>query len=140
MKNYEKPIILANDSLAEGVYAASGDTASSDCYTVTARIHQKPETGRDYYVIQADAVHGAEHHGGQQHLLLSFNQPVTFVNASSSNASLAGGNGTNCIDIAYSYHQNGSDNIGTGDIAVSSGEGLAITGAVMTCNKDCFQH
>jgi hypothetical protein len=28
MKNYEKPMILANEGLAEGVYAASGDVAS----------------------------------------------------------------------------------------------------------------
>jgi hypothetical protein len=30
MKTYEKPVILANEELAEGVYAASGDVAGGD--------------------------------------------------------------------------------------------------------------
>lgn len=30
MKNYEKPMILANEELAEGVYAASGSSGSGD--------------------------------------------------------------------------------------------------------------
>lgn len=32
MKNYERPIVMINEDLAEGVYAASG---SSDCWTIT---------------------------------------------------------------------------------------------------------
>ncbi len=31
MKNYEKPVVLMNEELAEGVYAASGD---GDCWTI----------------------------------------------------------------------------------------------------------
>ena len=32
MKNYEKPIVLAHEELAEGVYAGSGD---GDCWTIS---------------------------------------------------------------------------------------------------------
>lgn len=31
MKNYEKPVVLANEELAEGVYAGSGE---GDCWTI----------------------------------------------------------------------------------------------------------
>lgn len=147
MKKYMKPVIIANDSLAEGVYAASGATAGSsnnggDCYTVTANIHQTPETGREDYRIQVDAKHAAadSHHGGIQQLIISFNQPVHYISCNGNGASLAGGDGSTTLTISFSYHQNGNDNIGFGDLVVTSEPGLAITGAIMTCNHDCFQH
>lgn len=141
MKTYERPIVLVNEELAEGVYAASGVTAGSgdDCYTVTARIHQSPETGRGDFRIQVDGVHAAGdgHHSGKQTLVLYFNQAVEY---SSSNGSLASGNNTSSISIDYSYHNNGNDNIGLGDVVVKSDAGLAVTGAQLICNHDCGQH
>lgn len=139
MKNYEKPLVLDSDGIFEGVYAASGDVAGSDCYTVTAYIHQTPETGRGDYRIQVDGRHDASdnHHSGEQVLTLSFNQPVEY---SWSNGTLVSGDGTASISIRYNYHNNAVDNIGLGDVVVTSDEGLAITGAVLTCNYDCGQH
>ena len=53
MKDYVKPVVLVNEELAEGVYAASG----SDCYTVTTNIHQRPETGtRPAALVEMDAL------------------------------------------------------------------------------------
>ena len=141
MKKYETPILTANEGLAEGVYAASGDAGGGgeDCYTVSAYIHQTPETGRKDYRIQVDGKHAAtdNHHSGEQHLFLSFNQSVTY---SSSNGTLVSGDGTNCIEIKYNYHNNASDNIGLGDVVVKSDSGLAVSGARLTCNYDCGQH
>ena len=139
MKKYEKPVLLVNESLAEGVYAASGATTGDDCYTVSAYIHQTPETGRKDYRIQVDGKHAAGdgHHSGEQHLHLSFNQTVTYV---SSNGSLVSGNGSSSIEIKYNYHNNANDNIGLGDVVVESEPGLQITGAMLTCNYDCGQH
>lgn len=142
MKKYEKPLLAANEGLAEGVYAASGDAGSGnndDCYRVTASIHQKPETGRNDYRIQVDGAHAAAdgHHSGEQHLFLSFNQSVTY---SSSNGELVSGDGTSCIEIKYNYHNNGNDNIGLGDVVVKSEAGLSVAKAVLTCNHDCGQH
>ena len=139
MKNYIKPIVLANEDLSEGVYAASGMASGNDCYTVTAYIHQIPETGRGDFRIQVDAVHAAGdgHHSGKQTLVLYFNQAVLYK---SSNGSLVGGNGTSSINIDYSYHNNGTDNIGLGDVIVESDVGLAVTGAQLICNHDCGQH
>lgn len=136
---YEKPIAIENDELAEGVYAASGSVVGNDCYTVSAYIHQTPETGRGDYRIQVNGVHATYngHHSGEQILTLTFNQPVDY---SWSNGTLVGGNGTSTINIKYNYHNNGNDNIGLGDIVVTADDGLAITGAVLSCNYDCGQH
>lgn len=139
MKNYERPIVIPTEELAEGVYAASGSVVGSDCYTVTAYIHQTPEIGRGDFRIQVNGVHAASdnHHSGKQVLTISFNQPVTYK---SSNGTLVGGNGTSAIKIAYEYHNNGNDNIGLGDVVVESDTGLAITGSMLECNYDCGQH
>lgn len=139
MKDYIKPIILANEDLAEGVYAASGMASGNDCYTVTAYIHQTPETGRGDFRIQVNGVHqaGDGHHSGKQTLVLYFNQEVTYKG---SNGSLVGGDGTSSISIDYSYHNNGNDNIGLGDVIVESNTGLAVTCAQLICNHDCGQH
>lgn len=138
-KNYEKPIVITSEEYAEGVYAASGSVIGNDCYTVTAYIHQSPETGRGDYRIQVNGVHTAAngHHSGEQVLTLSFNKPVVY---SSSNGVLVSGDGTSAISIKYNYHNNGNDNIGLGDIVVTADDGLAITGAVLSCNYDCGQH
>lgn len=140
MTNYEKPIVLSNEDLAEGVYAASGVPGSgADCYTVTAYIHQTPETGRGDFRIQVNAVHAAldDHHSGKQVLVLYFNQAVTYKG---SNGTLDGGDGTASISIAYAYHNNAYDNVGLGDVIVESDAGLSVTGAQLICNHDCGQH
>lgn len=135
MKEYNRPVVIANEDLAEGVYAASG----SECYTVTAYIHQRPQFGRGDYRIQVNGRHDAAdgHHSGAQVLTLSFNLPVTFVSA---NGTLTGGDGTSSVSISYSYHNNGTDNIGLGEVVVQADEGLEVTGAVISCNYDCGQH
>ena len=140
MKTYERPVVIANDELVEGVYMASGDSVcNDDCYTVRAYIHQWPETGRKDYRIQCNAKHAAGdgHHSGEQVLVLNFNQPVEYV---SSNGNLKSGNNTTTLQIDYSYHNNGNDNIGLGDVVVKSAAGLADPEAKMICNHDCGQH
>lgn len=135
MVKYEKPSVLVDEEYSEGVYMASGDggsetyNGSSGCYTVSAYIHQKPETGRDSYVIQVNGKHSAGHNCNKQVLHLHFNQPVTYL---SSNGSLKAGDGTANLDISYSYWNNRNDNIGLGDVYVKAGAGLGITGASIT--------
>lgn len=135
MERYEKPRAFLNEELSEGVYAASG----SNCYTVITNIHQRPQTGRGDYRIQINGTHAAAdgHHSGEQHLIITFNQPVTY---SGSNGLLVSGNGTATLDIKFNYHNNGGDNIGMGDVIVVSGAGLEVMNAVLVCNRDCGQH
>lgn len=125
MSKYERPVVEIDAGMAEGVYAASG----AGCYTVNARIHQTPEVGREDYRIQVDAVHNADHTNNAQTLTLSFNQDVTYV---SSQGTLASGQTGRVLVINYTYHNNEHENIGLGDVVVTSEAGLAITGASMT--------
>ena len=55
MTNYESPVILRTEELAEGVYLASG------CYTASAYIHQTPQSGSGEYRIQVNGQHSADH-------------------------------------------------------------------------------
>ena len=131
---YFKPIVICNEDLAEGIYAASGD-----CYSVSGYVHQTQEEGRHDYRVQFDGVHAAAdgHHSGEQVLTITFNMPVVYK---SSAGNYVGGNGTNCIQIKYNYHNNGNDNIGLGDVVVEGDEGLAVAGASLSCNHCCGQH
>lgn len=139
MNNYKKPVVLLNEELSEGVYAASG----SDCYTCSARITQKPATGMLNYVIQFDAKHlaTADHHSTAQTLVITFNKPVDYV---SSQGKLASGDGTSTLEINYNYHNNAPDNIGLGDLKVmpvdGSWDGLEVTNVYLVCNMECDQH
>ena len=125
MREYAKPVVTVDNGLAEGVYAASG----AGCYTASANIHQTPQTGRGDYRIQVDGKHSSDHTKEKQVLTISFNQNVTYV---SGGAGLISGNGTPTLKVKLSYHQNPNDNIGFGDLCVTSDAGLAITGVSIT--------
>lgn len=112
--------------LAEGVYAASG------CYTANAYIRQTPEIGRLDYRIQINGTHKSDHTKDAQIMTISFNQPVNYVGFYANGASLVSGNGTNTLVISLSYHQNPSDNIGAGDLVVTSEAGLSISSISIT--------
>lgn len=136
MKRYERPIAQINDSLAEGVYMASG-AEGDGCYTVNAIIHQRPDNGNRTYRIQVNGAHNASHHSTAQVLTLNFNLPVTYI---SSNGILQGSNTGTTLQIGYTYHSNNTDNIGLGDVVVEADDGLSITGAVLSCNMKCADH
>lgn len=127
MSMYEKPVISVDAGMAKGVYAASG--AADGCYTATAYIHQTPETGRGDYRIQVNGQHKADHTKEAQVLTISFNQNVTYV---SGGAGLISGNGTPTLKVKLSYHQNPTDNIGFGDLVVTSDAGLSISSVSIT--------
>ncbi len=125
---YKKPVILTNSDMAEGVYTASG----GGCYTTSAYIHQRPETGRGDYRLQVNGVHNADHTKTAQVLRITFNQPVVFKSCNGNGASYQSGNGTNTLVIKLGYYQNPTDNIGIGDFVVESDPGLDVVDAVIT--------
>ena len=123
MTNYESPVILRTEELAEGVYLASG------CYTASAYIHQTPQSGSGEYRIQVNGQHSADHTKEAQTLTISFSLPVTYT---SSGGSLVSGSGTNTLVIKYNYHPNPTDNIGLGELVVQADAGLAVTSVNIT--------
>ena len=125
MVKYSKPMVTVDQGLAEGVYADSG----AGCYEASAYIHQRPETGRGDFRIQVNGKHNADHTRNAQVLTISFNKNVTYV---SGGAGVIDGNGTPTLRVKLGYHQNPSDNIGLGDLVVTSDAGLAITGVSIT--------
>lgn len=132
--NYSRPSVMVNETLAEGVYAASGSVpegpaGNATCYETTAYIHQTPELGRETYVLQVNSKHVDSHTCSKQQLVLNFSAPVEYV---SSNGTYVSGNGSNTITIDYSYWNNPSDNIGLGDVSVkTSAASLTVTGATL---------
>ena len=135
MSTYKKPIVLMNEDLAEGVYAASGGAASSECWTAEARIHQRPETGRGDYRLQVDCKHlniDPDNHLSSAEVTIVFNQPVSLENAGGSGWRVVGSG--NAITVAFNigtYNKNESK--GYGDLIVTSDAGLEIVDVGIVC-------
>ena len=128
MTNYESPVILRTEELAEGVYLASG------CYTASAYIHQTPQSGSGEYRIQVNGQHSADHTKEAQTLTISFSLPVTYT---SSGGSLVSGSGTNTLVINYNYHQNPTDNIGLGKLQCLRSSDITESGSKRECSVIC---
>ncbi len=136
MKKYEKPVVLVNEDLAEGVYAASG----SECYKVVITGHQYPEGERLNHIFQFDGEHMADqmdgHGGSAQVLVVTFDKPVNYV---SSSGAYQSGDGTTEIRVSYGYTQNPKDKIGLGDLVVTvvgnaADTALEVTSLALECN------
>lgn len=126
MNNYEKPIVLANSELSEGVYAASGTYGFNNA---SAYIHQDPTAARTDYRLQVDAWQKDGQESNRQTVTLTFNQPVTITQAGGQGGNVISGNGTNTVTIEYTYHQNSTEGFGFGDLYLTSEEGLEVLGA-----------
>ena len=130
MAKYEKPMVIANDELAEGVFAASG------CYTVTWKKHQDNQEGRTTLRFQLDAVHDASHTCSEQYLTLNFTMPVKYVGCS--NATLVSPASsdieTTVMKIKFTYWNNPDDKIGLGELTVIGDSAADISSASMTDN------
>ena len=71
MKNYEKPVVLVNEELAEGVYAGSGD---GDCWTIELKEDQQfggGSLGGKTFRVYCE-------HIGMQHISLASTSTITF--------------------------------------------------------------
>lgn len=103
----------------------------STCYIVNAQIIQRPEVGRETYVIQLNAQHHGKSKNNEQYLTMTFNKPVIFV--SCSNGNVINGNNTPILNVALHYFNNENDNIGMGDFIVrAQGNDLSIMNCSMS--------
>jgi len=71
MKNYEKPVVMVNEGLAEGVYAASGD-----CWTISCTKTQP--WNNMWTMFEAGMVHstGLEHISNTCRMVFEFTEEV----------------------------------------------------------------
>ena len=143
MKKYEKPSIIINEEVAEGVYAASG----SDCMSVKAYVSQNPsQNPAGKFVVWVESNHDKSLYGGDKHtasgitVTLYFNQPVTcqsndyYQGEPGTSYTVSGGNGSSALTLTFSGD---TANAGTkfwGQIYVASEAGLSLNNAVITCH------
>lgn len=133
MKNYEKPVVLANNEMSEGVYAASGD-----CYTCEASVNQAPELGQDCYVVRVKLVHNATdgHHSNTRRVTINFDQVVTYVKATS--CSLYAGDNSTSLTVQTVHHNNASETIELTDLYIKSSIAPSINSVnCVYCGRDC---
>ena len=129
MAKYEKPMVIANDELAEGVFAASG------CYTVTWNKHQVNQEGRTTLRFQINAAHDASHTCTEQYLTLNFTMPVTYSGSDGTLTYPASSDiETTTIKIKFVKWNNGHDKNGYGDVTVIGDSAADISSASMTDN------
>lgn len=143
MKNYEKPVVMINEELAEGVYAASG----SGCMTVTTYISQQPSQNyANKYAVWIESNHDGSLYNGDGHtasgitVTLYFNQAVTcedndFYQSENIPFTVTSGNGTPTITVHFDANVPNAGTKFWGQIYVSSEAGLALTGSTITCHS-----
>lgn len=84
MKNYERPIVMLNDELAEGVYAASGNSVvSEDCWVLdyVTPVHDANTIYSNNGVqVQVSITHtNPENHLSSAKVTVNFNQTITAI-------------------------------------------------------------
>lgn len=77
MKNYEKPLALANSELAEGVFMASGAEGDAKCWTVEAVSTQDWNGSHHIWEIRCKHSSEVEHISAASTVSLTFDSPIT---------------------------------------------------------------
>lgn len=130
MNQYEKPLIMVNEEVAEGVYAASG------CWTVRVKPGQKFSDNERYFEVKV--VHGSNENHGQGYTVIaevSFNRALSDVSASMGSASVMG----STVTVTFSNaNANPNENMTSNVKVTASGTGaaLACTGSSVTYSKN----
>lgn len=133
MKYYEKPIVLANEELAEGVYAASG----GNCWAPTITSVQDYVDGKHVFEVGNSHSTDVEHISESYTIEITCSAPVTVASVENDwPCSFSG----NVVTVTRTSHANGYKSgdvttfkvwIGTGDEATTR----SLT-ATITCT-DC---
>ncbi len=135
MNKYEAPVVVANDELAEGVYAASGAQSSTNCWTVNPVAVQAWNGSHKVFEIRCTHNVAAEHISGSTTVVLTFSANLS--NACSEFDTQVSGNTVTITRtlLADAYK---SGDLMTYKVWVSTGDeattrALACTGATITC-------
>lgn len=134
MTDYEKPVVLASEDIAEGVYAASG-TGSADCWTVTP--YSVQDWNGSHHVFEIRCVHSNE----VEHISSASTVTLTFSNTlkdaySEFSSSFSG----NTVTVVRELHANAYKSGDTMTYKVwvqaadeASTKAIACTGATISC-------
>ncbi len=96
MKKYEKPVLTANEYLAEGVYAASGSSdtvgeeVSGDCWTVSVTKDQTDAGGYCTFRVAATHSQSVTHISTKTVVTIQFSDAVTSAEFEGFTASVSG--------------------------------------------------
>lgn len=143
-KVYEKPMAMATEEYAEGVYMASGSTVGKDCWDIQPKSVQSWNGWAHVFEIKITHSKSVEHISNATTAVLTFNHAITSASAEGNcSASVSG----NKVTVVRTLHANGykSGDVATYKVfAVASDEAttkaLAITGATITCSKAANVH
>lgn len=136
MTNYERPVVLANEDVAEGVYAASG-AGVGDCWTVDAKSVQ--DWNGSHHVFEVHCVHSSavEHISSASTVTLTFNSALSDA-YSEFPSSFSGSTVTITRTLLADAYKSGDDVtykvwVKAADEATT--KAIACTGATITCTK-----
>lgn len=101
MKNYEKPIILANNELSEGVFAASGAVAGGNG-TLSVSVSVASTDGNKTCYFGGAVTNNSSETISDWNIQLSFDGAVATASVSNCNVSISG----NTITITPAYDWN----------------------------------
>lgn len=134
---YEKPIIVVNEEVSEGVYASSGSIDSADCWTVTPVSVQDWNGSHHVFEIQCIHSNAVEHISSATTITLTFDRPVNDA-YSEFPCTFSG----NTVTITRELHANAYKSGDTMTYKVwvrgideADTKGISCVGAGIECNK-----
>ena len=143
MNNYKKPVVLMNEELAEGVYAASGSVVG-DCWSLGQKTTQ--DWNGQAHVYEISAVHTKAVAHFSEALTIKFTFSATITNAWAEGAGnyTVEGIGSNTLTVTRTHHANGEysgDNV-TFKLFVVAGNEAGSKAVSMTSEEfvSCDKH
>lgn len=131
MKKYERPIVLVNEELAEGVYAASGGAeVTSDCWTVNVTKDQEDAGGYSTYRVAATHSNSVTHISTKTVVTVVFDGTVTSAEYEGFDVSVSG----NTVTLTRESHANAyysGDNFNS--LLKVWPKGLSVTSSGISC-------
>lgn len=137
MKGYEKPMVIVNDGLSEGVYAASGATEAADCWTVSAKSVQDWNGSHNVFEVHCVHSNAVQHISSASTVTLTFNNTVTDA-SSEFPCQFSGNNVTITRELHANAYQSGDDvtyKVWVKSADEATTKGLACVGATISCTK-----
>lgn len=136
MMDYEKPVVLANEDVAEGVYAASG-AGSADCWTVSPVSVQDWDGSSHVFEVHCVHTNTVEHISSASTVTLTFSNTLTAAR-SEFDTTFSGNTVTVVRTLLADAYKSGDSVtykvwVSTGDEATT--KAITCTGATITCTK-----